>query len=218
MRSVDAATAHLDLTSDLDRRSFELPVLGADHLGDIAATPGADPQAQLRVAIAALSRSSLAAHKDLALITDRLVFSSDDTERYDREILTDGASCFSVGTCSRVEARDHVRQNTFLFDIPYTARASYRSVTLDDGSAAMVVRIWTPERATDEDMDTSMDQNYALWVYWSDPTTPSKTRLYVATWVSWSGAGLLSQEIYNDTATSGLQETFDKFDAHVEAK
>lgn len=212
--ALEAATAHLQLEADLDRRAFGPPLLLAEHLGTAKSPPDTDPNDQYRVAVAGLSRHPVANHRKLVIQTDLLPVEAEDTPLHSRMITSGTAACFADGSCPMIETLDHLRKNNFLFDIPYDLKFQIRAVKDENGRVMMVERAWMEAVGVGEDSSKTIDQHYRLKAWWPDPDG-KRTRIFSAVWMILGVFGA-TEGIFIDEVTPEIDGSFKKSDDFID--
>jgi hypothetical protein len=102
-----------DLTGDKDQRSFSLPILQGEALGDLEQVPETDPANQTPALVLGKSIHDYAENVTLASEPNHVCIESDTTVAYEREYLSDLA-CFEDGSCDTVQSVNAVRKENLL--------------------------------------------------------------------------------------------------------
>lgn len=208
--SLEKATAHLELTADVERRAFKPPPLTEMDLGTAKTPADQDPNDQYRVAVAGLSRHLIPTHRKLVIQTDLLPIEADDTPLHTRMPITPNPQCFVDDTCRMIHTKDELRKDNFLFNILYKLDYQARVVEDETGRLLMVERAWMAEIGVGEDSSKTIDQQFRLLVWWPDPDGKS-TRMFSVVWMTLGVFGA-TEGIFVDTVRPEVDDSFGLID------
>ena len=205
--TLDGFTDYLlsvDMAGDVNARAITPPILTNEDLGSVTPPAGADPQAQVNVAVSALSTASMDQTVGLILDPNQVCITADSSVYYQRSFDTDTA-CFADGSCDWLEVTNETRTESVLADVWIDTQGEFRRVTReDDGAAVIFGRSWMPEAAVSDDGDNSWDQRYTFDLWLPHPTASSILRM-TAMWSSVS----FEESLYVGLVKNGLDEAFE---------
>lgn len=183
-----------DGPSDIDDRAFTVAKLTEDALGGMGTHSGFDPEAQVPVAITALSAHDMDGQVKTAAESNQVCIESDTTKFYRRTFDSDLAS-FENRSAEWLMTSNEVRKESALGDVWYDLKKEYRWRTMEDDTEVLIARTWAPDTYPTDGGGGSFDQTYILDVWYPDG---DKTRRYIAMWSS------VTLSFIDDNAWAGL--------------
>ena len=197
----------VDMEAPAADRAVTPPILYDEDLGGATAPEGADPDAQLNVAVSASSTATL--EQTLSLIVDpnQVCITADTTKYYRRTFDTD-PDCFEDQTCSTLEVSNEARTESILADVWLDTQGEFRLVTTEDDQTVLFGRSWMPDKAIADDGVDSWDQRYTLDLWLPHPTQTGETLRMTTMWAAVSIA-TSTDDLYVAAVISGLDEAFE---------
>lgn len=211
--NLEAQLSGLDLTGDVDDRSWSLTTLSGEQLGDLTATPGADASNQLPVAVAAQFEGSMDDQLGLILDSNQVCIVGDGYVYYDREFTSDTA-CFEDGSCELLQMTNVARYESFLANVWLQEKLEARRVELEDGRVAIIERGWIEEAFYSDSGDDVWEQRYGLDFYLPKTDGGSEMYRFFAFWSS-ADIGGVGDDAYASLAVSGIEDGFVNENAFV---
>ena len=191
-------------------RQWAQPILTDESLGGAVAPAEADPALQVTVTVAGLSSHRVNTHAAGVLVPDQSQLEPSAPE-HDRTFPSD-TTCWTDGTCSRIDTQNRVKKANFLYTIVYDTEKDYRRVTLPDGRQAVIARTWNSEAASGSEGVNSIDQNYATEVFIEDASDPSRTLRMMSIWTSVTLAAEPTDDLVRGTIGLGIDGLFNRHD------
>lgn len=202
-----------EMGKDRGDREWTLQVLQGDDLGGVDPPPGADPEGQTRVGVAAISQHPVVDHGEMVALADQSPAQTSSSVVYDREFLTD-VDCFVDQTCDRVETYNTVQRQILMLDVTYEQYKDFRWIELPDGGGiAMLARSWVEERFEGADEDQALEQSFTAEVWLPHP---DGSMLYIANWVEWTIPGITDEDMIASMTASGIDEMFEAYEAYLD--
>ena len=112
------------LVGDVDDRAFTMATLGEADLGGMPAHAGFNAEAQIPVAVAALSAHPMSAQLEIVEETNHVCIESGTTKYYNRVFNSDLA-CFMDGSCDTLSTSNEVRKESILANVWYDLEKEY---------------------------------------------------------------------------------------------
>jgi hypothetical protein len=209
------------LSPDVDRedRTWTLPILEREQMGDLPIPEEVDPARQLPVGVAFRSAHPPAAHAELIALVDQTPIEPESAETYTREFETDVA-CFVDESCGTLLVRDTIYRHNMLLDLTYWQYKFYRRLALpEDAGQAVVARSWLEEQFVEPegtDPDT-IEQWSALSVLIEEGTGSLR---FSTLWGSSSLNDTFADtpEFLTNQVADGMEEGFVDTDAYLDGE
>lgn len=210
--ALEAATFDVvDLDGERSGRQWQPPPLTAEHLGGATAPAGVDPELQVSVQVAGLSRHPVSVHDAGVLIPDQAPLEP-SAPVHDRSF-PDGTDCWETPSCERIDTINQISKSNILYTIDYDTEKDFRRLTLPDGRAVLFARTWNDEVAIGEEGINSIDQNYSTDVFVEDKDDPGKTRRIMTVWTSVTLPNTNpSDDLIRTTVALGIDSLFARHD------
>lgn len=205
--TLDGFTNYLlgvDMDGSLTDRAITPPVLTNEDLGTVTPPTGADPNAQVNVAVSALSTATMGQTNDLILEPNQVCITADSSVYYQRTFTTD-TDCWADGSCDWLAVSNETRTESVLANVWIDTVGEFRRVTREsDGADVIFGRTWMPEQAVSDDGEASWDQRYTFDLWLPHPTDTGILRMTVM----WSSTSF-DESLYVGLVKNGLDEAFD---------
>jgi len=211
LQNLDALVADLDLSADLDERSWKLAPINADDLAGIT-YPDRSLSDCTTLALAYGSPWSPSAHTAYLILSDLSVLGT--ATSYQRSFLeTEDPACFAEQSCDVLRTENVITRESLLFSMSYRQRKDYRWVVLPEGEWGILARGWLEESAHGDADNNHMWQAYEVEVWL--PTDRGTTRYYASyTEIDYAG---ISEEIGRSLGLQGAEDAMIAADEWLDA-
>jgi hypothetical protein len=213
MNNLRARILELDLTADLEDRSFSLTSLQSTDLEGLD-RPDRELSDLTTFSLAYDSPFPVDVHVPSLLLDDLTPLSLTATT-YDRIIHEpEDPCCFQVQECPVMRSENHIIREQLLYTLDYQQLKDYRWVELSDGEMALVSRGWLPESAHGAAGSNHIYQSFDMeaWIPSGDHTLR-----YFALYTEFDYAGV-STEAARSISLSATEAALANVDEYLAAQ
>lgn len=212
--NLHAALAGVDLTGDVDARSWIASPLEPVDLTELTWPTERDPANAPGVAVARESIYGSLDHARLQMESDQLPTEPTAVEYVRTFPGTDDPACFPNRECDPIYSLSDVRRQNFLMAVSFELHKSFRWAEWGDGQQAIVARSWFEQSWFGDDGSTKLWQSYSVDV-WLEIDADTVWR-YQVNW-SESEVGPTSDDLVQTTVKNSINTIFEKNDEVIGA-